>query len=220
MLAYAANTRPLGRSESPKALALIIAGHALLLGALFMARTEIRRVISDPPDVTYIDPIKPPPPTPVDDVRTPTKPTTSTVDQLRPVVRPLVPQPAFDPGPKTVDVTLYVGPVVEFPVLPTISKADPVKLGPRFITPDSQLRPPYPLAKLRSEEEASLRLRLTIDPHGRVTAVDPVGRADPDFLAAARRHILKAWRYTPATEDGSAVGSSVVITLKFELGQA
>ena len=219
MLAYAANTRPLGRSESPKALALIIAGHALLLGALFMARTEIQRVISDGPDITFIDPIKPPPPNPVDDARTPTKPTTSTVDQLRPVVPPLVPQPAFDPGPTTVDVTPDVGPIVEFPVLPILPTADPVKVAARFITPDSQLRPPYPLAKLRSEEEASLRLRLTIDPRGRVTAVDPVGRADPDFLAAARRHILKAWRYTPATEGGAAVGSSVVITLKFELGQ-
>ena len=220
MLAYAANTRPLGRSESPKALALIIAGHALLLGALFMARTEIQRVISDPPDVTYIDPIKPPPPNPVKDPRTETKPTTSTVDQPPQIVRPLVPQPTFDPGPKTVDVTPYVGPIVEFPVIPILPTADPVKVAARFITPDSLLRPPDPLAKLRSEEEASLRLRLTIDPRGRVTAVNPVGRADPDFLAAARRHILKAWRYTPATEDGAAVGSSVVITLKFELGQA
>ena len=220
MLAYAANTRPLGRSESPKALGLIIAGHALLLGALFMARTEIQRVISDPPDVTYIDPIKPPPPNPVDDVRTSPKPTTSTVDQPPQIVPPVVPQPGFDPGPKTVDVTPYVGPIVEFPVLPILPTADPVKVAPRFITPDSLLRPPYPLAKLRSEEEASLRLRLTINPRGRVTAVDPVGRADPDFLAAARRHILKAWRYTPATDDGSAVGSSVVITLKFELSQA
>lgn len=220
MLAYAANTRPLGRSESPKVLALIVAGHALLLGALFMARTEIHRVISDSPDVTYIDPIEPPPPNPVDDVRTPTKPTTSTVDQLRPVVPPLDTQPAFESGPKTVDVAPYAGPIVDFPVLPILPKADPVKVAARFITPDAQLRPPYPLSKLRNEEEASLRLRLTIDSRGRVTAVDSVGRADPDFLAAARRHILKAWRYTPATEGGAAVGSTVVITLKFELGRA
>ena len=220
MLAYAANTRALGRSESPRALALIIAGHALLLGALFMARTEIHRVISDVPDVTFIDPIKPPPPNPIKDPRTETKPTTSTIDQQRPVLRPIETQPRFDPGPKTVDVTPYAGPIVEFPVQPILPTADPVKVAARFITPAAQLRPPYPLSKLRIEEEASLRLRLTIDPRGRVAAVDPVGSADPDFLAAARRHILKAWRYTPATEDGAAVGSTVVITLKFELGRA
>ena len=35
-----------------------------------------------------------------------------------------------------------------------------------------------------------LRLRLTIDARGRVVAVEPVGRADRAFLAAARRHLL------------------------------
>ena len=220
MLAYTANTRPLGRSESPKTLAFIVAGHAILLGALFMARTEIERVISDPPDVTFIDTLKPPPPPPIDDVR-PTKPTTSTVDQFPPIVPPVDRQTTLDLGPKTVDITPYVGPLVAPPYIPPVGpKADPVRLAPRFITPDSLLRPPYPLSKLRSEEEASLRLRLAIDPRGRVVAVDPVGAADPDFLAAARRHILKSWRYKAATEDGAAVASSVVITLKFQLDQA
>ena len=59
--------------------------------------------------------------------------------------------------------------------------------------------------KRRAEEEATLRLRLTIDARGRVIAVEPVGPADPSFLEAARRHILRAWRYKPATEDGVAV---------------
>jgi len=50
-----------------------------------------------------------------------------------------------------------------------------------------------------------------------VVAVDPVGRADPVFLAAARRHLIKNWRYRPASEDGRAIGSSLVITLRFQL---
>ena len=69
----------------------------------------------------------------------------------------------------------------------------------------------------RTEEEAVLRLRLSIDPRGRVTAVEPVGAADPAFLASARSHLLRYWRYRPATEDGRAVASSLVITLRFEL---
>lgn len=221
MLAYAANTRPLGRSESPKALAFVVVGHAVLLGALFMAGTEIKRVISEPPEVIFIDAPKPPPPEPIDDVRTPTKPPTSTVDQPPQIITLVAPQTIFVPGPTTIDVTPYAGPIVTPPYNPPIvTKADPVKVAPRFITPDSLLRPPYPLSKLRSEEEASLRLRLAIDPRGRVTAVDPVGSADPEFLAAARRHILKSWRYKAATEDGAAIASSVVITLKFQLDQA
>jgi protein TonB len=79
------------------------------------------------------------------------------------------------------------------------------------------VRPPYPPSKVEREEEAALQLRLSIDERGRVVAVDPVGRADPVFLEAARRHLLAKWRYQPATEGGRPVPSSTVITLKFEL---
>jgi protein TonB len=70
---------------------------------------------------------------------------------------------------------------------------------------------------LLSEEEATLKLRLSVDERGRVVAVDPVGRADAVFLAAARRHLVAHWRYKPATADGRAVVSSTVITLRFQL---
>jgi periplasmic protein TonB len=90
-------------------------------------------------------------------------------------------------------------------------------MAARFATPESALRPPYPLDRRRAEEEATLRLKLSIDIHGRVVAVEPVGPADPSFLDAAQRHILRAWRYKPATEDGVAVPSSTVINLSFRL---
>jgi protein TonB len=50
-----------------------------------------------------------------------------------------------------------------------------------------------------------------------VTGVEAVGPADPVFLAAARRHLLAHWRYRPATEDGRAVATSTLVTLRFEL---
>ena len=67
-----------------------------------------------------------------------------------------------------------------------------------------ELKPPYPASKLASEEEAVSGCRLTIDERGRVIAVEPLGRADPAFLDAARRHLLAHWRYKPAIEDGRA----------------
>ena len=93
----------------------------------------------------------------------------------------------------------------------------PVHHGPELLTPPSQLKPPYPAAKLLSEEEATLNLRLSIDENGRVTAVDPIGRADSIFLEAARRYLLAHWRYRPATKDGRAVSSSIMVTLRFML---
>jgi len=89
--------------------------------------------------------------------------------------------------------------------------------GVELLTPASDLKPPYPESKLLNEEEAALRLRLTIDDHGRVVAVDPVGSADAVFLAAARRHLMAHWRYKPATQDGQAIASTIVITLRFQL---
>jgi protein TonB len=93
----------------------------------------------------------------------------------------------------------------------------PINSGPQLLTPPSELKPAYPPSKLDNGEEATLRLKLTIDASGRVVAVDPVGRTDPVFLEAARRHLIAHWRYKPAIEGGRAVASSEVITLRFEL---
>jgi protein TonB len=95
--------------------------------------------------------------------------------------------------------------------------AAPVRHGPKLLTPPSELRPPYPPSKILSQEEAVLRLRLTISDAGRVTAVDPIGFADREFLDAARRYLIAYWRYQAATEDGRPVSSSSVITLRFQL---
>jgi protein TonB len=68
-----------------------------------------------------------------------------------------------------------------------------------------------------SGEEADLQLKLTIDANGRVVAVEPIGRADPVFLAAARRHLIARWRFAPATEGDRAIPSTTLIMLRFRL---
>ena len=99
---------------------------------------------------------------------------------------------------------------------------EPIKLAPvrhdaRLLTSPAELKPPYPASKLAAEEEATLNLRLTIDKSGRVVGVEPIGRADAVFVAAARRHLLAHWRYAPATADGLPVASTLNITLRFQL---
>lgn len=220
MLAYAAHTpRPAGRTGSPKALALIIAGHGVLIAAVMTAKMEmVPGVLPTITEITNI-PIDPPPPEPQPQARPqPTKP---------------IPQPSFiEEPPKIVDMgqssqtSLATGPNIR-ELLPVSGGGDtialdppkhvPVRVAVRLNTPESALRPPYPLDMRRAEEEATLKLRLSIDARGRVTAVDPVGTANASFLEAARRHIIRAWRYKPATEDGVAVPSATVITLSFRL---
>lgn len=219
MSVYAVRS-PEDRRLHPKALMLIIGGHAVLLAAVMSAKMDLPvPFIRTPTEVDLIPlPKDPPPPEP--QPQTEPKPAQSQLDlpQViipipapdRPTVDPL-PIPIPNPGP-------IIGPRTDPEPRPQPQPAaDPVRVGPRFATPSSQVRPPYPPGKLDRGEEAALRLRLSIDARGRVVAVEPVGDADRAFLSAARRHLIANWRYEPATEDGRPVASTTVITLRFEL---
>jgi protein TonB len=218
MLAYAANAHPACRAGSPSSLILILAGHAIVIGAVMTAKMELVDPIRDkPPIVVNIPEEKPPPETKrVEETRPDPQP--SFIEQRAPIIdmdRPIT-SAQLDQGSTIEDIGAVIGAgPTTIPLVPP--KAAPVRMAARFATPDNALRPPYPLDKRRAEEEATLRLKLSNDARGRVTAVEPVGTADPSFLEAARRHILRAWRYKPATEDGVAIPSSTVINLSFRL---
>ena len=114
----------------------------------------------------------------------------------------------INPGP-------IVGPTITPDPLPhptVVARSDA-----QLLTPAWDLKPPYPISKIASEEEAVLRLRLTIDERGRVVAVEPLDRVDRAFLDSARRHLLSHWRYRPAMENGHAVGTTIVVRLRFTL---
>ncbi len=219
MLAYAANTHPARRAGSPSSLVLILAGHAVLIGAVMAAKMELAGPQRDKPPIVVNIPEPPPPPKP----RQKAEP-----QQARPI-----PQDSFiDQPPKVLDMSQAapiqldggaairdIGTVIGSGPTTIIDppRAEPIRLAARFATPNSAIKPPYPIDKRRAEEEATLKLKLSIDARGRVVAVEPVGPADASFLEAARRHILRAWRYKPATDDGVAVPSSTVINLAFRL---
>ncbi len=212
MLAYA--PRPERRRLNPPVLALILGAHAVAIAVLMAARMDVVPRDREPP--TKIDMIKlPPEPEKARPQPKSPQPPNPAWTAPRPVIEPLpIPGPAIgllpppDPGP-------LIGNGMD--PLPTPRPTPAVRTGPRFATAEGDIRPPYPESKRALDEEATLRLRLAIDERGRVVAVDPVGKADPAFLAAARRHILRAWRYKPAMDGDRAIASTTVITLKFEL---
>jgi len=219
MLAYAANApRPAASRPAPNAMLFIIAGHVAVIAAVMSAKMDLPTRLFRPPTVVMTIPV-PKAPDPTTQPQNQNQPANnSTIDRSNPFIPPTSSNPPVDdigptdPGPTIAsnDFKLPPGP-------PFVAIDPPVKLGPRLLTPASQLKPPYPASKLLAEEEATLRLRLTIDERGRVIAVEPVGRADSVFLAAARRQLLGHWRYQPASEGGHAVSSSTVVTLRFQL---
>lgn len=224
MPVYAPDSDFASHRRHPSALLVIIAGHAALLAAVMSARMDLpARIIPQVTEVTLVEPPEPPPPDQPPPPKRPASPRDSAIDRP-PVVVPAPPLdlPAADPAPLPAPVPADA--VVANSLLPTpgpvpvpVPVPGPVRTGPRFATSASLVRPPYPPEKLRSGEEAVLRLRLSIDSRGRVAAVDPVGPADRAFLDAARRHIIARWRYKPATEAGRAVAATTVVTLAFRI---
>lgn len=201
------------RRRHPRALLLIIAGHAALIAAVMTAKMDLAPQPFAPITVELLPepaapPENPPPPQP--------DPQDSRIDRPTTVIPvPQPGQPQLDPVPFPIQP--IQGAIDAGPSGNVATPAPPVRVAARFVTPESQIKPPYPQSKLRAGEEAVLRLRLTIDSRGRVTAVEAIGPADPVFLAAARRHLIAHWRYRPATEDGRPVATSTLITLRFEL---
>jgi periplasmic protein TonB len=212
MLAYAPRTER--RRFSPTGLALIVGVHAVAIIAVITAKMNLPEPYREPP--IFVDSIELPP------------------EPLSPEPQPKAPNPApsppisapspFGPLPPLPDPVVEPLPPQPFPGPTAGTGTDPlprpapiVRRGPRFTTPADAVRPPYPEAMRAAEKEAVLRLKLSIDERGRVIAVEPVGKAEPAFLAAARRHILKAWRYTPAMVGDTAVASTTTVTLEFKL---
>lgn len=219
MLAYPA-TRPVpvGRSSSPNSMLAIVAAHIAAIAALMSARMDLPT--SPPKTPLTVDFIKPdpvPPETPVDRPRQ----EVAGPDRALSVPDPLVSvpdQPDVIPVPDPLPPLDRIVPDLNTSTRPPGDAAKPIAATPAvLLTGVAELKPPYPASKLASGEEADLKLRLTIDERGRVTSVEPLGRADSAFLSAARRHIIGHWRYRPATSDGRGVATSLVITLRFRL---
>jgi protein TonB len=217
MLDYAAGRPVAGASQpSPQVLLLIISIHVALLAIVMSAKMDLPRHFPKAPP-TIIDWVPDPtPPPPNVTPRASSHP--APLSNPRPIVenQPLQPPPIatnpIDPG-----AAVGGGGAGIIPSIPQPNTTAQIHHDPRLLTSPSELKPPYPADKLLSEEEAVLTLRLTIDEHGRVVDVQPVGRADRSFLDAARRHLLAHWRYQPAMDDSRAVASSVVVTLRFQL---
>lgn len=220
MLAYAAGRRRTGeRRSSPNALLLIISAHIAVVAALMSAKMDLPSHIPDGPTIVRLIRDERPPPPNVYAPPTPRHLMQPAPAAAKTAVHTQAPTQQLSESGGSTPGTGDVGQVVALPQLPVKLELPPlpVRTAPQLLTPPSELRPPYPQSKILTEEEAVLKLRLSIDPAGRVVAVTPVGEADGVFLDAARRYLIAHWRYKPAMDGDRAVASSIVVMLRFQL---
>ena len=218
MLAYVANRPRIGaRQSSPNAMMFVICAHLIVIAVVLSAKMSMPRPINSPIPIISVPIAKAPPLRPP--AAAPAQPPAATFTKAHQRVVTVAPTPAQLPANSGNNEAepIAIGSLAIPALPPLLPRPFPASSDAQLLTPLSDLKPPYPETKLMTGEEASLTLRLSIDEHGQVTAVDPVGRVDPVFLAAARRHLLEHWRYKPAMKDGRAVASTTVVTLHFEL---
>jgi protein TonB len=201
------------KTGSPSGFALVVLLHAAVFAALILIKgPQINRIFHPPTIVTLIptdpipDPIRPPPQT------SRTEPHQSTITQTETVIDTHV-------TGQTVDLTDHP-PVFTDPGPPHATEiastyVPPVRHEARLIGND--LQPPYPASEQHAQREGVVRLRVTIGPDGRVTAVERLSATSDAFWLATQRQALGRWRFRPATLDGHPVEGSQVMTVQFRL---
>lgn len=201
------------KTGSPSGFALVVLLHAAVFAALILIKgPAINRIIHDPTYVTFVplDRVPDPDPRPRP---SPQQRHDTTITQTHQVVE------THDTGP-VVDTTYHPpvftdpGPAVHTTEIASIY-VPPVRHEARLIGND--LQPPYPAAEQRAQREGVVRIRVTIGPDGRVTAVERLSATSDAFWLATQRQALSRWRFRPATLDGHPVEGSQVMTVQFRL---
>ena len=213
------------RHRSPGAMAAAIAFNGGVI-ALLLAMPAARFILPDEDTLvtTNIEATAPPPPheDPVVEKRKPVEP--SIRDTARTDEKPLVTDPVFPlkgvttiDGGSTIDTTAdtgTIGPRIEPIDPPHVPIFIQTRLDPRYA---ETFKPDYPLDMRRLNKEGSVTVRVMVNEKGRVVSVELVKASEPAFFEAAKRQALGNWRFIPATRDGKAVSSDLVLTLKFRL---
>jgi protein TonB len=191
-------------------LAVIVGIHVLLVVAI---NTSLSTVVLDrlPPLIKaeiieeIIKDEEPPPPPP-------------TVETPPPYVPPpdiVIDLPAVTKGPTTALVaTDKPRPVAPPPPPQTVKKAP--EIDPRF---KRRFQPDYPPTSRRLGEEGSVVLQVLVGADGKVqNGKVQTSSGFPRLDEAALKHALRAWRFTPGTEDGKPVTAwhTVKVTFKIE----
>jgi protein TonB len=138
-----------------------------------------------------------------------------------PVQPPIPPEVVLTYTPPTPPTTISLPPPVPVPTTPP--RVEPVPPPPVVFTPargiaSTHTIPEYPALSRRLREQGTLRLRITIDERGIVTAATVVNSSGFQRLDEAALNWVKShWRYTPAMQGTKAVPSMADAIMEFRL---
>ena len=199
----------LGGGRKATVTGVIIAFHVLLIWALLTSLNTI--IVDRPPPIIKAEIIEeivsddePPPPPPTIEAPPPYVPPPDIVIDL-PVDAPV--------ATNAITVTNKPAPPPP-PVAAGIKKAP--EIDPKF---KRRFQPDYPPTSRRLGEEGSVVLQVLVGVDGKVQdGKVQTSSGFPRLDEAALKHALRAWRFTPGTEDGKPVTAwhSVKVTFKIE----
>ena len=217
------NSVPASGNERPDPIRIAgISGTLLLNSGLFllmlipMARPDLRPDLREP-EQTFrwiTAPPVPPPPPPIEvQVVTPraSVPTTT----ARPVVTDPPAAVLVETGEPAAEVTSVLpeasqGPVDVASIAPPQSAAQ--------LQYASAPPPPYPRAAMMAGDEGTVLLKVVVGIDGTPLSVS-IHRSSGNRKLddSARRHVLKSWRFQPASVDGVAVEAVGIVPIEFSL---
>lgn len=227
LAASSAHARPAAFAQAlaavqPARIAGLAGAIALNIAALMLLLVPVSAPVAiAPPEnttVVSLDPPKPPPPPPppIQEV-TPPRPHTQTAP---PVVRQ---QPTVEPPPPLVfETTSNVGLPPPTNTGTEIAKIDPPPPTGPLTTESLQyaLAPPpsYPREALMAGAEGTVVLKVLVDVDGTPLEVEIQRSSGNRRLDdAAKRQVLRKWKFRPAMRDGRAIQVYGLVPVNFSL---
>jgi len=196
------------RSPQTRILTIGIVGalHIAIVYALF-ASTISHVIHFDPGPMVYVPPKEPPPP----------KPKPVDIDKI--LVKPELPSAV----PPDIDIQRDTGPTIS--TLPPDDHTKKVAMLPpptgAVGVMSTHTIPAYPALAIRSHEQGTVTLRLSVAADGSVSdAVVEASSGSSRLDEAAVAWVIAHWRYKPAMKEGLPVASTTLAAVRFNLKDA
>ena len=200
-----------------------VSGALLFNGALLLLMlVPLSRPTSEPAAPRGLEaewfearPVPPPPPPEIVSVERPVTPPAPTAPAQRVVARD--PAPVAPPLVEGGTIAADPAPPLEHGSADIAPPASGPLTGMRLAYAEASA-PPYPREALRAGLQGTVMLQVLVDVDGRPLQVQvQEGSGHRQLDEAARRHVLRHWRFQPAMRDGRAVQAIGLVPIDFRL---